>query len=179
MRRLTVLTLAWRNYLYANHDGLRNDPEDLLSRVSLIQDEKEAIFNEILKDEPDLNEIRMSIEEIDYQIKNLEDMAKEFSQFSECYRFHETPEVLQRMVLDDLLSNGMESELYIIAKEWKEYAVNAKKVIQEMPDCSAFDIKQENYLMEQLMELQDPEGERNFQQVKKQIEQLQLENAGR
>lgn len=174
MRRLTPLTLVWRNFLYANPDGYHNDSEELLSRVSLIQDEREMILNQMLGDKPDMNEIQMSKEEITFQIKNLEDMVEEFIQFSERYQFYETPEELQDMILNDLLKEGMESEFYIVAQDWKEYAANADQIIKGFKESfdSVWNVEAEQYLLEQMLELQNPKGRENLQIVKAKLDEL-------
>lgn len=169
MRRLTPLTLVWRDFLYVNPDGYHNDSEELLSRVSLIQDERERIMDQMLRDKPDMNEIQMSKEEITFQIKNLEDMVKEFIQYSERYQFYETPEELQDMILEDLLKEGMESEFYIVVSDWKEYAANADQIMKEFKDSfhSVQNVNAEKYLLQQMMELQIPaKGRENLQIIK-------------
>ncbi|MCM1495986.1 MAG: hypothetical protein NC089_09350 [Bacteroides sp.] len=173
MRRLSAVTLAWRNFLYANPAGYCNNPEDLCARVSLIQDEREAILNQMLKDEPNMNEIQMSKEEIAFQIENLEEMADEFACYADCYHFYETTKELQHMVLDNLLNNGTESEFYIVADEWKTYAENADMFVRDMKEQFGYVVNgKEQRLLRQLMDLQiRPEERENLQTAKKQLEE--------
>lgn len=174
MRRLTPLTLVWRNFLYANQDGYANDPEDFLIRVQLIQNERDGILEQMLKSEPDLFLVEVAKQEIAFQLDNLEDMIQEFSQYAEGYHFYESMELLKKEVCEDLQSAGTESELYIIVEEWQEYAANARKVVQEVPDCSSFGVGQQDYLMEQMMDLQiNPNGRKNLLSVKEELKQLQ------
>lgn len=177
MRRLNPFTFIWRNFLYANKNGQKNDSEDFLTRVSLIQDARDAILEQMIKPEPDLFLVGVAKEEIAFQLENLEEMLQEFSRYAKEYHFYESMELLQKEVCEDLQSAGTESELYIIAEEWNEYAANATKVIQEMPESPGFSVRQQDYLIEQMMELQDLGGRENFQQVKKQAEQLRLGNS--
>lgn len=183
MRRLTPLTLAWRDFLYANPDGYQNGQEELFPRVSIIQDEREAILNQMLKDEPDMNEIQMSKEEIAFQIENLEDMAKEFAQYSECYHFYETLEELQSMVLDDLRNNGTESEFYIVAKEWQEVAECTDKIMQEFKEKFGYflcNTEAEKYLLQQMMDkfADTAIGKENLQVVKAQLNERRHPDSG-
>lgn len=177
MRRLTPFTLIWRNFLYANQDGNANDPKEFLTRMSLIQNSREEILEQMLKPKPDLFVVGVAKEEIEFQLENLEEMLQEFSRYAKEYHFYESMELLQKEVCEDLQSAGTESELYIIAEEWNEYAANATKVIQEMPESLGFSVRQQDYLIEQMMELQDLGGRENFQQVKRQTEQLRLGNS--
>lgn len=48
MRKLSNAGEAWRNYLYANYDGKYNDVEDFLTRIELISDSQEQLWNEWL-----------------------------------------------------------------------------------------------------------------------------------
>ena len=154
MRRLSAVTLACRNFLYANPEGYCHDPEDLWARVSLIQDEREAILDQMLKDEPDMNEIQMSKEEIAFQIENLEDMATEFVQYSQC-RYPNGLEVSQAEILEDF-KQGTESELYIVARDWQEHADSAYKIVQEFWEKFDYICNSEaaEYLLQQMMDLQ-------------------------
>lgn len=162
MRRLSAVTLAWRNFLYANPAGYCNNPEDLCARVSLIQDEREAILNQMLKAEPNMNEIQMSKEEIAFQIENLEEMATEFVLYS---KYPNGLEVSQEEVLEDF-KQGTESELYIVARDWQEHAESAYKIMQEFQKefnhiCNT---EAEIYLMEQMMDVQMQPKEREYLQ---------------
>ncbi len=177
MRRLTPFTLIWRNFLYANQDGNANDPKEFLTRMLLIQNSREEILEQMLKPKPDLFVVGVAKEEIEFQLENLEEMMQEFSRYAKEYHFYETMELLQKEVCEDLQSAGTESELYIIAEEWNEYAANATRVIQEMPESPDFSVRQQDYLIEQMMELQDLGGRENFQQVKRQTEQSRLGNS--
>lgn len=169
MRRLSAITLAWRNYLYANPNGYYNNPEDLCARVSLIQDEREAILDQMLKDEPDMNQIQMSKEEIAYQVEMLEDMATEFVQYSQdCHP--NGLEVSQAEILEDF-KKGTESELYVVARDWREYADSANTIIQEFwvkfdYICNA---EAEKYLVEQMMDVQMLPKEREHLQSLKNV----------
>lgn len=174
MRQLTPLTLVWRNFLYANQDGYANDPEEFMTRISLIQDERDSILEQMLKPEPDLFLVEVAKQEIAFQLDNLEDMIQEFSQYAEGYHFYESIGLLQKEVCEDLQSAGTESELYIIVEEWQEYAANARKVIQGMPGGAGFDMERQDYLMEQMMDLQiNPDGRKNLLSVKEELKQLQ------
>ena len=177
MRRLTPFTLVWRNFLYANQNGYANDPEEFLLRVQMIQDQRDAILEQMLKPEPDLFLVEVAKEEITFQLDNLEDIIQEFSRYAEGYHFYEayeSMEILQKEVYEDLQSAGTESELYIIAEEWQKYAINAKRIIQEMPGDSGFNMEQQDYLMEQMMELQmNPDGRNNLLSMKETLKQLQ------
>ncbi len=160
--------------MYANQDGYANDPEEFLTRVQLIQDGRDGILEQMLKEEPDMFLVEVAKQEIAFQLDNLEDMIQEFSQYAEGYHFYESIELLQKEVCEDLQSAGTESELYIIAEEWQEYAANARKVIQEVPGDSGFDMEQQEYLMEQMMDLQiNPDGMKNLLSVKEELKQLQ------
>lgn len=162
MRRLSAVTLAWRNFLYANPAGYCNNPEDLCARVSLIQDEREAILNQMLKDEPNMNEIQMSKEEIAFQIENLEEMATEFVLYS---KYPNGLEVSQEEVLEDF-KQGTESELYIVARDWQERAESAYKIMQEFQKefNNICNTEAEIYLMEQMMDVQMQPKEREYLQ---------------
>lgn len=170
MRRLSAVTLAWRNFLYANPEGYCHNPEELWSRISLIQNEREAILAQMLKDEPDMNEIQMSKEEIAFQIENLEDMADEFERYLQ-FKYSNGLEVSQTEILEDF-KQGTESELYIVAKDWQEHADSAYKIVQEFWEkfdyiCNA---EAEEYLLQQMMDLQmSPKERENLQTVKKQL----------
>ncbi len=162
MRRLTPLTLVWRNYLYANKDGYYNDSEDFLARVSLIQDEKDYLGTEILKEDPDWKTIQLSKEEIGYQIENLEDMAKDFSEYAKY--FLPEPDNLQDLFLDDIKNHGTESDFYQVAVDWQEYANRADEVLKG-------DFKTEDSMKQQLMEVQlEPTDWKNIQIIKEQQE---------
>lgn len=167
MRRLSAVTLAWRNFLYANPEGYCHNPEELWSRISLIQDEREAILAQMLKDEPDMNEIQMSKEEIAFQIENLEDMADEFERYLQ-FKYSNGLEVSQAEILEDF-KQGTESELYIVAKDWQEHADSAYKIMQEFWEkfdyiCNA---EAEEYLLQQMMDLQiSPKEREHLQSLK-------------
>lgn len=173
MRRLSAVTLAWRNYLYANPNGYFNYSGEIISRGAQIQEERNAILNQMQTDEPDMNQIQMSEEEIAFQIENLEEMADEFACYADCYHFYETTKELQHMVLDDLLNNGTESEFYIVADEWKAYAENAYMFVRDLKKQFGYVVNgKAQELLCQLMDLQiRPEERENLQTAKKQLEE--------
>lgn len=176
MRRLTPLTLVWRNFLYANQDGYANDPEEFMTRVSLIQNERDSILEQMLKEEPDMFLVEAAKEEIAFQVENLEEIIQEFSNYAERYHFYDSLELLQKEICEGLRHGGMESELYIVTQDWQEYAANALRVIQGMEEISSsdFDVRQHDYLMEQMMDLQlEPKAQKNLQQIKEQTINLE------
>lgn len=176
MRRLTPLTLVWRNFLYANQDGYANDPEEFMTRVSLIQNERDSILEQMLKEEPDMFLVEAAKEEIAFQVENLEEIIQEFSNYAERYHFYDSLELLQKEICEGLQREGMESELYIVTQDWQEYADNALRVIQGMEEISSsdFDVRQHDYLMEHMMDLQmEPQAQKILQQIKEQTINLE------
>ncbi len=176
MRRLTPLTLVWRNFLYANKDGHANDPEEFVTRVSLIQNGRDSILEQMLKEEPDMFLVGVEKEEIAFQLENLEEMLQEFSKYAERYHFYDSLELLQKEICEGLQREGMESEFYIVTQDWQEYADNALRVIQGMEEISSsdFDVRQHDYLMEQMMDLQmEPQAQKILQQIKEQTINLE------
>lgn len=171
MRRLTAFTYVWRNYLYANQEGLFNDPDDFLTRMSLIQDSKEEILNQALSSKPDQDIIYAAKEEIAFQLDSMEGMIQEFSQYADKYHLEQSPEKLQEYFKEDVVKND---NLYAVASEWYEYAENAKEVIQGMA-ASYVDAEQWNYLMESMMELQNIEGRNSIQSVRNELKANETE----
>lgn len=176
MRRLTPLTLVWRNFLYANQDGYANDPKEFGARVSLIQSGRDTILEQMLKEEPDMSLVGVEKEEIAFQLENIKEMLQEFSKYAERYHFYDSQELLQKEICEELQREGMESDLYIVTRDWQEYADNALRVIQGMEKISSsdFDVRQHDYLMEQMMDLQmEPKAQKILQQIKEQTINLE------
>lgn len=176
MRRLTPFTLVWRNFLYANQDGYANDPKEFRARVSLIQSGRDTILEQMLNEEPDMSLVGVEKEEIAFQLENIKEMLQEFSKYAERYHFYDSQELLQKEICEELQREGMESDLYIVTQDWQEYADNALRVIQGMEEISSsdFDVRQHDYLMEQMMDLQmEPQAQKILQQIKEQTINLE------
>lgn len=169
MTKLALITLAWRNFLYANPNGYFNNPDEIITRGSQIQEEREAILDQMLKEEPDMNQIQMSKEEIAFQVENLENITGEFTKYLEGTILEGEDMDWQEIILKDIKSNGVESDFYAVAAEWKMYAQNADKTIQDLKEQFGyiFDTKTQEYLLQQMMDLQmEPEAREELQIVK-------------
>lgn len=172
MRRLTPLTLVWMNYLYANSSGIFCEPEDFLTRVSIIQDEKDEIWEQLsVKTYPDEDQMQMSREEIENQIEGMKDMAQEFAEYAEPY-FHGQDLVMQDL-LEDVKKNGENSEYYMVANDYHEHAYTADKILEKYRNQfeKNLTLDETDFLMQQMMELQmSPKARENLQLVKQDLE---------
>ncbi|MBO5239160.1 MAG: hypothetical protein J6B50_10375 [Lachnospiraceae bacterium] len=173
MRRLNPLTMAWRDFFYAYHDGYFNDNEEIGIRVQMIQDERENILEQVLKSNPDWKLVEESKQEINFQLEEVEDIVKEFSQqYTTRYRFGIEPDEIQKIILEDFSSYGTESEFYLVVDEWKELAENAHQVLQGLEEecgCTCPD-EIKDYLMKQMMELQvELRARENLQKIKEEM----------
>lgn len=178
MRRLTPLTWVWMNYIYANSSGIFCDPEDFLTRVRIIQDEKDEIWEQLsVKTYPDEAQMQMSREEIENQIEGIKDMAQEFAEYAKPYfpepYFHGQDSVMEDLLVD-VKKHGENSEYYIVAENYHELAYTAEQMLQEY--LSQFDTvshteREIDFLKQKMIELQmSPKARENLQLVKQDLE---------
>lgn len=125
MRRLTKFGRAWRNYLYANCDGIHNDAEDFIIRVQLISDNKEELMDAMLMDSPDMILVDECKAEVAFQRVQLQEMINEFIEFCKDSNNYTISDVYDILTLDDILTDlcgeDIHNYLYEIAEEWKEW----------------------------------------------------------
>ncbi len=115
MRRLDGITEAFRDFFFLEED---NSYEDIITGIEIINDIKEDFFNNITADmskggSSGIPNFQEYIDEILYQIKNMEDEFTEFINYLNCDDF-----TLKDLV-DDIIIHDTSSDYYVILSEWK------------------------------------------------------------
>ena len=124
MRQLNAVTLAWRNFMFTSFETSfekENEIKEFDSRISLIQDSRESMLEELSKDNPNVELIKGCREEIIFQKDELSELVNRFGEYweSECQGTNR--EIIENEVLDSF-SKGTESYFYQVVYDWQEYA---------------------------------------------------------
>ncbi|MGL6198719.1 MAG: hypothetical protein ACRC3H_07275 [Lachnospiraceae bacterium] len=128
MFQLNKLTKEWRNYLYANRAGSCNDPEDFMARVDLISDSHEQILENILSGNKSEDIEKASLEEIDFQLENLNDLVDEFIEYYSANATNNALDLdnLKNDIIKELREKGTTGSMYIVANEWCKFKTDSQ-----------------------------------------------------
>jgi len=133
MRRLNEVGKSWRNYLYANYDGVFNEVEDFVLRVGIINDSMEELLDTMLEDEPDNQLVKECKEEITFQRESLRNIAKEFADYHNNVLEHKI-EIFQDVILNEFCKREIDNYYYQIAKERESLGGRAHKIWDRLND---------------------------------------------
>lgn len=129
MKRLCDIKKAWRDYLYAYDEGEYNDADELLSRVEIISECHEDIIKNILKHEPDMEEVDKCREEILFQRAGLEKLTREFIKYlKNNFIFKEDIMFMCDSMLEGFCNDGTRDSFYITALDWEQLAREAQNI---------------------------------------------------
>jgi len=136
MKKLTEIEKLWRDYLYANHDGVYNDVENFMIRISLINDSREALLETMLEDEPNMELVKECKEEIAFQKEQLEDIVKELIEYDSHNNgiFPDKQKEIN-VIIDDLCREGSIDSFYRIAEEWQSWGERTHRIWYELNEC--------------------------------------------
>jgi len=137
MIRLYEFGAAWRDYLYANHEGKHNDIEGFLIIIELIHEIQEGILEIMLRDEQDMELVKLNIKDIMFYKEHIKYLVNEFADYytEKCnIPARQDPKAIADDILNDLGLATTDSYLYKIAKDWKEWGAKAKRVCNKLND---------------------------------------------
>lgn len=127
MKILNEYGEAWRNYLYANSNGERNDVKDFMIRLQLISDSHDQILETLLGTDPNVELIKECKDEIAFQREQLIYIVAEFID----YYFDNAlkkEQVNPNDILNDLCIMGTKHILYELAEEWQTWGEKAQRI---------------------------------------------------
>lgn len=130
MMRLNESGKMLRNFIFADRERGKIDIKDVAVRISIIDDMKDQIFEEIIKEEPDQEVITACRDDIEYQAAELRDIFRNYPDYAVGYREKMTLDEL----MEDVVKNGRESSLQRIIDDWTDIADFAEKVWDRLDD---------------------------------------------
>jgi hypothetical protein len=137
MKVLTLFGKAWRDYLFANCDGIHNDAKDFMIRIELIRDSQDQILETMLEDTPNMELVAECKGEIAFQRVQLEDMINEFVNFED---IPADEKLSADEILMDLCDAATNSYLYEIASEWKVWGEKSHKICEKLNELYGYGI---------------------------------------